>query len=320
MSLSDPLRHTSPELVAEFRSATKWYGPVIGINSVSLPFETGITCLLGSNGAGKTTLIKLLTGLLAPSLGEVRVGGYPATTVAARQLVGFCPDVDAFYEEMTGRTFVRTMARLRGLSGRDARRRADEALAEVGMSDRADRVLRGCSKGMRQRIKLAQALVHRPRLLVVDEPLNGVDPVGRRELMDFFRRFAASGRAVVVSSHVLEEMRALADRVAFMARGRLLASGTLDEIRRLLARRPHRLRIDCASARELARSLLGSPRVLKVDCTQPDSLVVEVLEPEGFCDELGRIVLDGPFDISRLEPLDAGAEAAYELVMQEARF
>jgi ABC-2 type transport system ATP-binding protein len=309
-----------PAVVAEFRAATKWYGPVIGINAVSLEFGPGITCLLGSNGAGKTTLIKLLTGLLAPSLGEVRVGGYAATSVAARELVGFCPDVDAFYEEMTGRTFVRSMARLRGLSGRDARRRADEALAEVGMSDRADRVLRGCSKGMRQRVKLAQALVHRPRLLVVDEPLNGVDPVGRRELMEFFRRFAASGRAVVVSSHVLEEMRALADRVAFMARGRLLASGTLDEIRRLLARRPHRLRVDSPTARELAKALLGSPRVLRVDCSQGDSLVVEVLEPESFCEEFARVVLDGAFEVSRLEPLDAGAEAAYELVMEEARF
>ncbi|MBL8848341.1 MAG: ABC transporter ATP-binding protein, partial [Planctomycetaceae bacterium] len=183
-----------PAPLAEFRNVTKWYGPVIGVNDISMRLGPGITGLLGPNGAGKTTVIKLLTGQLKPSLGRVIVGGHPAISAIAKRRLGYCPDVDTFYEEMSGRRFVRTMARLHGMDGKTARDRADAALDMVGMSDRADRKLRGYSKGMRQRIKLAQALVHDPDLLIVDEPLNGVDPVGRRELMDLFRRFRDQGK------------------------------------------------------------------------------------------------------------------------------
>src|SRR5688500_3420040 len=165
-----------------FNRVTKFYGPVIGLNDISCRIGPGITGLFGANGAGKSTLMKLASGQLRPSLGEVLVGDNSAWSTRAKRDFGYSPDIDRFYEEMTGREFVETMARLYGYPGREARRRTQRVLEDVGMADRSERRIAGCSHGMRQRIKLAQALVHDPEILLLDEPLNGIDPGGRREI------------------------------------------------------------------------------------------------------------------------------------------
>lgn len=304
--------------LAEFQHVTKWYGPVIGVNDVQLQLGSGITGLLGPNGAGKTTLIKLLTGQLQPSLGQVLVQGHPSTSAAAKRHLGYCPDVDAFYEEMSGRQFVLTMARLHGMTPRDAADRTEVALAEVGMLDRADRTLRGCSKGMRQRIKLAQALVHDPQILIVDEPLNGVDPVGRRELMDLFRRFRERGKAVLVSSHILEEMDTLAERVVFMGRGRILAVGTLPEIRQMLAAHPQRVRIRSPQARELAGHLVQWSQVRGLELPAEGELSLQVNRPDEFFSQFATLVVERGIDLSSLETTDVSAEAIFDYVMASA--
>ena len=166
---------------------SKWYGPVIGVNQVTLELRPGITGLVGANGAGKSTLLRLATGHLRPDLGSVEVCGHDAWSTTAKGHVGYCPETDAFYEEMSGQQFVETMARLCGYPRREARLRTGKVLDQVGMSGRADRRLGGYSKGMRQRIKLAQALIHDPQLLILDEPLSGIDPVGRSESTTLFR-------------------------------------------------------------------------------------------------------------------------------------
>jgi ABC-2 type transport system ATP-binding protein len=305
--------------IAELQQVTKWYGPVIGLNDVTLRLPRGIVGLLGPNGAGKTTLIKLLTGQLRPDLGAVLISGRSAWSSAGRKHLGYCPDVDAFYEEMSGRGFVRTMARLQGLGRAEARDATDRALAEVGMSDRAHRTVRGYSKGMRQRIKLAQALVHDPQLLVVDEPLNGVDPVGRRELMELFRRLADRGKTVLVSSHILEEMDALAGQIVFMGRGRVLAVGTLSEIRNMLSEQPRRVRIDSPRARELASVLIGWPDVLSVEVTDERTLALAIVHRERFFAALGREIIDRALPIDRVESTDLSAEATFDYVMSAAQ-
>jgi len=303
------------DAVAEFIDVTKWYGPVIGVNAVSFKIAPGITGLLGPNGAGKTTLIKLLTGQLHPSLGEVLVRGKSAWSAAAKRHIGYCPDVDAVYEEMSGRQFVMTMARLHGLDRNTARERTDAALADVGMSDRADRTLRGCSKGMRQRIKLAQSLVHNPDLLIVDEPLNGIDPVGRRELMDFFRRFRDRGKVVLVSSHILEEMDTLADQVIFMGRGRVLAMGTLTEIREMLDEHPQRVRIRTSRARELAGHLISWSHVRGIALPAKEELALQVQRPDDFFRQFASLVVERKIDVTSLETTDVSAEAIFDYVM-----
>src|SRR5262249_46280944 len=181
--------------------------------------------------AGKSTLLRLATGQLRADLGRVQVFGIDAWSASAKRHVGYCPEVDAFYEEMSGRQFVLAMARLCGFAAREAERRTENALTFVGMADRADRRLRGYSKGMRQRIKVAQALVHDPQVLVLDEPLSGVDPVGRQEFLDLFHQLAAAGKCLLVSSHELEELEKLTEQVAIMARGRIAAVGTVSHIR-----------------------------------------------------------------------------------------
>lgn len=301
-----------------FDKVCKWYGPVIGLNDVSLKIEPGITGLVGHNGAGKSTLIRLLTGQLRPSIGRVEIRGHRAWSAAAKRWIGYCPDIDAMYEEMTGRAFVNTMARLHGFSRGEARRRTDDMLERVGMTDRADRPLGGYSKGMRQRIKLAQALVHDPDLLVLDEPLNGVDPVGRVELLALFRDLAARGKAVLVSSHILDEMDTLADQILFICRGRLLASGPLPQIRAMLDDYPLKIRITAPDARRLATHLMQLDIVRGVELTGGDELQLEVQRAKEFYGPLAEIVTRHGFDLERLQVLDVSTEAVFQYLMKTA--
>jgi len=309
---------TANELI-EFAEVSKWYGPVIAVNDVTLQLASGITGLVGPNGAGKSTVIKLLTGQLKPSLGTVRVGGVSAWSAAAKSRIGYCPEVDAFYEEMSGRRFVYTLARLHGFGRREAIDRTEEGLQQVGMADRADRSLAAYSKGMRQRIKLAQALVHDPDLLVLDEPLNGVDPVGRRELVRLFRRLGDSGKAVLLSSHVLDEMDKLADRVLFIFRGRILASGSLNEIRNMLDDHPLQVRVAADNVRELASRLLKLPCVKGAELQDTNGLVLQIHRPNEFFPLFADVVVEGEFEVAGLQVTDASAEAVFEYLSQRAR-
>ncbi|MBT6157340.1 MAG: ABC transporter ATP-binding protein [Planctomycetaceae bacterium] len=304
--------------LCRFRRVSKWYGAVIALNDVSFALRPGITGLVGPNGAGKSTLIKLLTGQLRPSLGEVRVQDVSAWSAAARSYIGYCPDADAFYEEMSGRAFVRFMARLRGYRRNDAHERSEAALQQVEMTDRADRKLGSYSKGMRQRIKLAQAIVHDPDVVVLDEPLNGVDPVGRAQLVRVFRQLADAGKAILISSHILDEMDTLADQVMFICRGRMLASGTLEEIREMLEDHPLKVRINAKSPRELAGQMLRLNAVRGVQLEPPQSLLLEVERPGEFFPELARLAAKEDYEIEKLEVVDASTEAVFDYLLRQA--
>ncbi|WP_238389314.1 ABC transporter ATP-binding protein [Urbifossiella limnaea] len=295
-----------------FEQASKWYGSVLALNQVTLELTGGITGLVGANGAGKSTLLRLATGQLRPTLGRVSIRGTDAWDWRARRLVGYCPDADAFYEDMTGRGFVLVMARLCGYDRREARRRTEAVLTLVGMADRADRRIAGYSKGMRQRIKLAQALLHDPALLVLDEPLSGIDPIGRQELLDLFQRLAAQGKCLLISSHELEALEKLTNHVVIMARGRVAAVGTLPQIRELLDDHPVSVRIDVDVAREVARRLLDLPDVLGVEVVagaDGPGLVVKARNPKRFFPAVGRVLIEEHAEVRRLEPLDESAHA-----------
>jgi ABC-2 type transport system ATP-binding protein len=286
-----------------FQHVSKWYGPVIGINQVTLELRPGITGLVGHNGSGKSTLLRLAAGLMKPDLGAVTIAGHDAWTAEAKCHVGYCPELDTFYEEMSGRSFVQTMAGLCGFSRTDALNRTEEILTLVGMADRADRVLAGYSKGMRQRIKLAQALLHDPELLLLDEPLSGIDPIGRRESVDLFKRLAAQGKCLLISSHELEELEKLTDHVAIMAAGRIAAVGTLTEIRDLLDDHPLSIRIASDQNRTLAGLLLEMDDVVGVE-RDDRYLTVRAKNPRRFFQKLGDLVLNHLIEIQHLETLD----------------
>lgn len=298
-----------------FEQVSKWYGAVIGVNQVTLELRGGITGLVGSNGAGKSTLLRLATGQLRADIGRVSVGGVDAWDWKAKRLVGYCPDNDVFYEEMSGYQFVETMARLCGFTARDARRRTDAVIEQVGMAGRCDRRIRGYSKGMRQRIKLAQALLHNPALLVLDEPMSGIDPIGRQEFVALFTSLAASGKCLLISSHELEELEKLTDHIAIMARGRIAAVGSVLQIRDLLDKHPMAIRIDAPDPRAIASHLLDFPDVIGVELGEPTgteetgNLIVRAKNPRKFFADFGRLVIEEGLDIRRLESLDDSTQA-----------
>jgi ABC-2 type transport system ATP-binding protein len=298
---------TAPVLL--FDRVSKWYGPVIGVNQVTLELRPGITGLVGSNGSGKSTLLRLAAGQVRPDLGTVRVCGHDAWGAAAKRHVGYCPELDTFYEEMSGRRFVEVMARLCGYPRREARRRTAKILELVGMAGRAEGQLRGYSRGMRQRIKLAQALLDDPELLLLDEPLSGIDPIGRRESLEQFLELARRGKCLLVSSHELEELEKLTDHVAIMARGRIAAVGTLTQIRELLDNHPLSIRIDCDQPRRLAACLVDLEDVAGVELGDGDTLLVRARNPRRFFRQLTGLVLEEAFEVRHLETLDDSTHA-----------
>jgi ABC-2 type transport system ATP-binding protein len=303
------------EPILLFQHVSKWYGPVIGVNQVTLELRPGITGLVGSNGAGKSTLMRLATGQLRPDLGHVRVLGHDSWHAEAKRHVGYCPDTDVFFEEMSGRQFVRAMARLCGFSRGEARDRTEEVLKLVGMADRADRTIRGYSKGMRQRVKLAQALVHDPELLILDEPLSGIDPIGRQDSVALFRELAQRGKCLLVSSHELDELEKLTDHVAIMAHGRIAAVGTLARIREMLDNQPLSVRVVSDRPRRLAGELLERESVLGVELRDGEALVVQARNPKAFYRDLMSLVLEENYAIKHLEALDDSAQAILGYVL-----
>lgn len=293
-----------------FERVTKFYGPVIGVNEVSATVGPGITGLIGANGAGKSTLIKLASGQLRPSLGSVTIGGRTAGTIAAQRQLGYCPDINHFYEEMTGREFVLAMARLYGWPRRETSERSEYVLSRVGMTALAERRLAGCSHGMRQRIKLAQALVNDPPLLLLDEPLNGVDPGGRRDINELLVRLAEAGTSILVSSHILADVEQLADTILMISRGRVTASGTLAEVRAQLADYPLSVFVGTPQPRALAAQLVVWSEVRAVE-PREDGLVVHTTQPERFFAGFNRLAATAGVEVQRLEILDEGAEAVF---------
>jgi ABC-2 type transport system ATP-binding protein len=279
--------------VVSVSRVSKWYGQVIGLNDVTVSVPPGVTGLLGPNGSGKSTFMKLVTGQLRPSQGEVSVLGEPVWEnpgIFAR--LGFCPDQDAFYERMTGREWVAALAGLHGMDEAAACAAADRALAAVELTEVAGKRIGAYSKGMRQRVKLAQAIAHDPELLILDEPLSGLDPLGRRKTIRLIREWARQGRSILVSSHILHEIEAMTANVVLISQGRLVAEGNVHQIRDLIDTHPHTVFIRAADPRGLAREFLTHPDVISLRF-EPEAVVVETARPDEFYARLTQLVASG---------------------------
>ncbi len=305
--------------VVEFDGVSKWYGQVIGLNKLSLWIPPGITGLLGPNGAGKSTLLQLATGQLRPSQGKVRVLGHHAwNNPALMRHLGLCPEQDAFYDWMTGYDFVRACGRLAGMGRREAAAATEDVLATVGMTAHMRRPIRGYSKGMRQRTKLAQAMVHRPRLLFLDEPFTGTDPVARRELLEVIRSLGAGGRSVVVSSHILHEVEALTPNIVLLHHGRLVAAGQVRQIRDLIDRHPHHIVLVCDEYRRLAAKLVGWEDVEGVTIIERQSAVlVQTRRPDAFYARLPAVSLEDGTALREIYSEDDNLEAVFKYLVSK---
>lgn len=300
-----------------FEGVSRWYGDTVALADVSFEVGPGVTGLLGHNGAGKSTALKLCAGFSRPSTGTVRVLGTDlAASPEAYRRIGIAHDRDALWPFLTAQDFVALCARLRGVADPEAA--ALRALHEVGLEESAGRKVGGFSHGMRQRVKLAQALAHEPELLLLDEPLNGLDPAQRRGVVSLIQRLGAEGRTVLVSSHVLHEVERMAPRVLVLVNGHLVASGATSAIRELIADRPRSIRLETDEGRALARELVGAGLVdsIRLD---GDAMVVEAGDVERLGRELTVLAARVGARLKRVEPVGDDLESVYAYLHQRAR-
>jgi ABC-2 type transport system ATP-binding protein len=299
----------------EYIRASRWYGPVIALNDVTTTVGPGVTGLLGPNGAGKSTFLKLAAGLLAPSQGEVRVLGQPAWgSPELFHRVGVCPESDAFWEGLSGLQFLMALLRLTGFDDAECRRRADQALEQVALTEARDRKIGGYSKGMRQRIKMAQSLAHDPQVLLLDEPLSGMDPVNRRRVVDLVKKLGREGRTVLVSSHILHEVEAMTRRVLLIHNGRILAEGDVREIRDLMDEHPHTVALRARDPRALARAVVGSPHVLSLTFgAEGEWVTVQTARPDEFYSSVVSAAVEA--GVSEMYSPDENLESVFKYLV-----
>jgi len=296
----------------EIEEVSKWFGQKVAVSDLSCSFGPGLTGLLGPNGAGKTTLLRMMCGLLRPSDGSVRVLGVdPRRDPSVYRRLALVPEEDAVYGILTAREYLTFAADLTGVS----RQRVDEAIAQVDLAAAADRPISGYSKGMRQRAKVAAALVTRPEVLILDEPLNGTDPVQRAHLIALFRGLASEGKTVIVSSHVLSEVERMADRVLAMVDGRLAAAGDVAAIRRAMADIPYLVRVEVAEPRRIASALLAEEVVGSVRLSGAQ-LHVETTDLAALGEILPRLAAAAGARLSGFEPEDESLESVFRYLVR----
>jgi ABC-2 type transport system ATP-binding protein len=296
---------------------SKWYGQVIGINDVSVTVPRGVTGLLGPNGAGKSTFMKLITGQLKPSKGSVTVLGEPIWRNPHLYFqLGFCPEQDAFYDRMTGLEWVRSLVRLNGLDDAQSEEASRRALETVDLLEAANKKIGAYSKGMRQRVKLAQAIVHDPQLLILDEPLGGMDPLGRRKTIRLIREWGRSGKSVIVSSHILHEIESMTATILLINNGRILAEGDVHQIRDLIDEHPHTVYVRAEEPRHLARQFLERDDVLSLRF-ETGAVVVETAKPDAFYARLTEIAASGEFGaIEEVTSPDDNLQAVFQYLVK----
>ncbi len=303
----------SPVIEAENLSC--WYGQVVGVNDVTASVEPGITGLLGPNAAGKSTFLKLVTGQIRPGRGRLRVlGEVPFGNARLYRRIGFAPEHDGLYPDMSPLSFVTYLQRLHGFRREEAGRRAEAALRRTGLHDARSRRLGTLSKGTRQKVRLAQAIAHDPALLILDEPLSGLDPAARADFIAILRDLAAAGTSILVSSHILREVESLTDSVLLLHRGRILAAGPVPAIRNMLDRHPRKIRFRLRDPRPLAREILSVPGVVGILIGE-GTLTVDTTDIAVLESRLPGIVSDVRPGVAAMERIDSGLEAVFDYLV-----
>jgi ABC-2 type transport system ATP-binding protein len=299
-----------------FEDVSKFYGEILGVNRVNLSIPPGVTSLVGPNGSGKTTLMNLMTGLIRPTRGRIQVLGLdPTEPEKLFKILGYSTQFDSFPKGLTGFQFVYSYLRLGGSDAQTAEQQAWRAIDRVNLRDAASRNVAGYSKGMRQRIRLAQALCHNPRVLVLDEPLNGLDPLARAEMIALFRAAAAEGCYVIISSHILHEVDAISDQVILLSNGYVVAEGQIHSVRDEIREHPAQILIRCNRPRDLASKMMESEHTIEVRIHDDGlGLLIKTRDADRFYLMLNRIALNG-VEIESVAPADDDVNSAYEYLI-----
>jgi len=299
-----------------FQDVSKFYGEILGVNRVNLSIPHGVTSLVGPNGSGKTTLMNLMTGLVRPTRGHVQILEYaPDEPEKLFGILGYSTQFDSFPKGLSGFQFVSSYLRLAGQDAKTADDLAWRAIERVNLAEAAQRSVASYSKGMRQRIRLAQALCRNPRVLVMDEPLNGLDPLARAEMIALFREVAADGRYVIISSHILHEVDAISDQVILMSNGYVVAEGQIHSVRNEIQEHPAQILMRCNRPREVAAKLMMSEQTIEVRIHSDEGgLLLKTRDPDRFYLMLNQIALSG-IDIESVAPADDDVNSVYEYLI-----
>lgn len=301
-----------------FEGVSKFYGETLGVNRVDLSIPAGVTTLVGPNGSGKTTLMNLMTGLVRPTRGRVSVLGVaPDDPERLFRMLGYCTQVDAFPRGMTGYSFLLSTLELHGRSRAEADQLTWRALERVGMTEAARRRIASYSKGMRQRVKLAQAICHQPRVLVLDEPLNGLDPMARADAIALFRALATEGMHVIISSHILHEVDRISDQVVLLANGYVVAEGQIQAVRsEMHQEHPLQILVRCTQPGAVAARLFTEDHVAEVRMhADRQGLLVSTRDPDLFYALLNRMVVEGVCDVESVAPADDDVHSVYQYLI-----
>ncbi len=311
-----PAAQTETSLVT-FTNVSRFYGEVLGINKVSLSIPPGITSLVGPNGSGKTTLMNLMAGLIRPTQGEIRVLGIPPDRPEQLcRVIGYCAQFDAFPKGITGYQFLYSFLRMHGYTDAECDRRTRASLELVGLTAAAGRPVAAYSKGMRQRVKLAQATAHDPRVIVLDEPLNGLDPLARSEAIAIFRQWGAEGRHVIVSSHILHEVDQISDQVILLSQGYVVAEGQIQGVRSEVKEQPMQIQVRCDRPALLASRLFQQDHVVEAKLS-PDGrgLLLRTRDADGFYLLLNRVILESGLEVEQVAPADDDVNSVYQYLI-----
>ena len=306
-----------PDQLILFEGVSKFYGEILGVNRINLTIAPGITSLVGPNGSGKTTLMNLMTGLIQPTRGRISLLGItPAEPERLFRVVGYCGQFDSFPNGVSGYQFVNSFLRVHGYEKRQAEEKAWQAIERVGLVEAADRKVAGYSKGMRQRIRLAQSIAHEPQVMILDEPLNGLDPMARAETIRLFRELAQEGLHLIISSHILHEVDTMSDRVVLINNGYILAEGGVTGVREEIEDHPMQIMIRCDQPRELAGRVFAAPHVVEAQL-HPDrqGLFVKTTSPDDFFLMMNRIAIESGVEIESVTPVDDDLAAVYHYLI-----
>jgi ABC-2 type transport system ATP-binding protein len=300
-----------------FEDVSKFYGEVLGVNRVSLTIAPGITSLVGPNGSGKTTLMNLMTGLIQPTRGRISVLGLsPSDPQTLFRKLGYCGQFDSFPRGVTGYEFINSLLRLTGIGKKEAEEKTWRALERVDLVEAAHRKVDGYSKGMRQRVRLGQSIAHEPSVMILDEPLNGLDPMARAETMRLFRQLAQEGLHLIVSSHILHEIDVLSDRVVLINNGYIVAEGAVGGVREEMQEHPLQIMIRCDQANELAAKLFAAGQIVEAALHEDrHGVFIKTQNAETFYQLLNRIVVESGMSIETVTPVDDDLNAVYHYLI-----
>jgi ABC-2 type transport system ATP-binding protein len=300
-----------------FNNVSRFYGEVLGINKVSLSIPPGITSLVGPNGSGKTTLMNLMTGLIRPTQGEIKVLGIaPEDPERLCRAVGYCAQFDSFPKGITGYQFVYSFLRMYGMLHEECEKRTMSSLEMVGLMEARNRPVAAYSKGMRQRAKLAQATAHDPQVIILDEPLNGLDPLARAEAIALFQQWGRQGKHVIVSSHILHEVDRISDQVILLSHGYVVAEGQIQSVRGEVKDQPMQILVRCSQPSYLAARLFQENHVVEAKLhTNGREVLLRTTDADGFYLLLNRIVLESAFEVESVAPADDDVNSVYQYLI-----